>query len=242
MSLIKLTFRLDDAHENFNRVNWDRCIQLIEQNGVPGLIGVIPLCLDKSIDYGVQHMDFKEWCEECRNRGWTFAHHGYTHILREGRSLLIRYANKGEFTHSSFDLIVHELNVGKALLKNLGIETNVFFAPRHSYSKNLLKALKYTGFEVVSDGISNSNFYFRGVRFIPQYLSFPSQYLFKRSYTICLHPSTMNEFDFTRLEEFLIRKNFVSISWDDILIENTRIYNASLLYRIFYSIRYRRFL
>lgn len=242
MSLIELTFRLDDAHESFNKSNWDRCVDLIENYASPGLIGVIPLCLDKSIDFGLPNPDFGQWCQDLRSRGWTFAHHGYTHMLRKGRSFSIRYATKGEFNNSSFELIVNELRLGKDLLKKLGIETKVFFAPRHSYSDNLLRALKYMGYEVVSDGVSNFNFHYRGLKFIPQYLSFPNRYLWKRSYTICLHPSTMNELEFNKLEELLTSQQFTPLSWDEIVNRKSRTWHVSWVYRLFYSLRYRRIL
>jgi hypothetical protein len=242
MSCTKIMFRLDDAHGRFNKESWEKCVGLIEKFGVPGLIGIIPMSLDMSIDYGPQDFNLKTWCQERKVKGWSFAHHGYTHILKEGTAFEIRYSNKGEFISSSYELILNELRIGRALLENIGIETNVFFAPKHSYTTNLLRALKQSGFEVISDGISLFNYWHKGLKFIPQYLSFPNRFLANRVVTICLHPSTMKGEDFEKLEELLRSKDYIPISWGDIVNRKTYKYGWTIIFRILFSLRYRKIL
>jgi len=48
-----------------------------------------------------------------------------------------------------------------------GVETDIFFAPAHSYDDNTLRALSNSGFKYVSDGLSSKPYMRYGITLLP---------------------------------------------------------------------------
>ena len=72
-----------------------------------------------------------------------------------------------EFSGHSLEVQVEKIRKGKEILQSHGINTDIFFAPAHSYDDNTIKALSLCGFKYISDGKSRKPFYRQGILCIP---------------------------------------------------------------------------
>lgn len=76
------------------------------------------------------------------------------------------------------------LTEGKKVLTQKGIETDIFMAPAHSYDKKTLKALKETGFNILTDGFGDLPYEWKEMKFYP--ISFQLSRVFKKKMVIPL--------------------------------------------------------
>ena len=108
-------------------------------------------------------------------------------------------------------------------------EPKIFIAPGHSFDRNTMRALEETGFAYISDGIALYPFKKWGIVWLPQILWRPRKLLFGMI-TVALHPNTMTEKDFEKLEKF-IKQNYKKIGgFSELIIWHSR---ASVSKKIF---------
>jgi len=85
------------------------------------------------------------------------------------------------------------------------VEARIWIAPSHTFDFNTLEALKReTSINIISDGVSTKPFNYKGFFWIPQQLWQPT---IKEDgvWTICYHPNMMEDWEFEKLEEFVIK-------------------------------------
>ena len=76
---------------------------------------------------------------------------------------------------------------GKDILLKHGIETDVFFAPAHSFDDNTLRALAECGFKYVSDGYSKRPYERYGIKMLPFRIGMPNFNKKKGYFTAVMH-------------------------------------------------------
>ena len=79
---------------------------------------------------------------------------GHQHIFISQHKGMVNNRVGSEFAGLSYEKQLEKILAGQKILKEHGIETDVFFAPAHSYDLNTLRALKKAGFKYISDGKS----------------------------------------------------------------------------------------
>jgi len=106
------------------------------------------------------------------------------------------------------------LRLGRKVLCEHRLETDIFMPPGHSYDLNTLKAMKECGFRFLSDGRSFHPYEKEGIRCIPASSAYRLH--FNRGVlTICIHSNTENERSFLRTREYLKENRKKVIDFQD---------------------------
>ena len=111
-------------------------------------------------------IDF-EWIRMKIAEGYVPAMHGCNHVYTTDDAGIFPLNPFSEFAGVSLYDQLKLIGYGKKLLRNKGIDTDVFMAPGHSYDINTLKALKHFGFKYVTDGFGRRPYTQGGLTFLP---------------------------------------------------------------------------
>ena len=149
----KILLRFDDICPTMNWEQWEKAKQLMDENMVVALLGVIPECKDSDLLIDAPRSNFWEYIKNLQDAGFTIAMHGYQHVFEIKADGLVTRNKISEFAGLPYKKQLEKIRKGKEILNSHGIETDVFFAPAHSYDRNTIKALREAGFKYVSDGL-----------------------------------------------------------------------------------------
>lgn len=200
----RFSFRLDDITEDMNWANFRRIKELFDKYGIRPLIGIVPDNRDPKLKVDTPAPEFWNIMSELSLQGWTIAQHGFQHIYETSDSGMLGLKAASEFAGVSESKQKEKLLQGKNILKEHGIESDVFMAPGHTYDVNTLKVLKELGFHYITDGYADCCYQRNGLIFIPcKSVRKPSQ---RGTDTICLHLNSMQERQFQELETLLREK------------------------------------
>ena len=193
--------RLDDASDRMHTENWNRVEQLLDENGIKPLVGVIPLNRDPVLQFD-EDPGFWQKARDWQVKGWRIALHGYDHVFCSKDGGINPVHKNSEFAGVSLEIQREKIHSGLAVLKEKGLEPTAFFAPGHTFDKNTLEALRLeSDIRIVSDTIANDSYCFNGFTFIPQQSGRVRELPFKLT-TVCLHPNYMKEHEFDELDAF----------------------------------------
>jgi predicted deacetylase len=154
MPKYQILVRFDDICPTMNFDEFKRATDLLDQYGVKPLIGVIPDCQDHDLDIQPARSDFWQFVKELQRKGYTVAMHGCNHVFDSPHHGLVNKRMSSEFAGLPLDVQVDKIKRGKEILQRHGVQTDIFFAPAHSYDENTLRALAMCGFKYMSDGKS----------------------------------------------------------------------------------------
>ena len=163
----KILLRFDDFCPTMSWEQWEQAKNLMDKAGVVALLGIVPDCKDKDLLIEEPRNYFWTYVKGLQDKGFTIAMHGYQHIFEIKADGLVTKDKISEFAGLPYEVQLNKLLKGKELLRSHGIETNVFFAPAHSYDDNTLKALAASGFCYVSDGLSKKPYKRYGITLLP---------------------------------------------------------------------------
>ncbi|MCM1125426.1 MAG: DUF2334 domain-containing protein [Lachnospiraceae bacterium] len=215
---MKIAVRLDDIIPD---MDWERFLEfkkLLDRYQVKPLIGVVPDNQDENLKGSGQGRpeDFWAYIAGLQKSGWTIAMHGYQHIYTTKKGGLFPLNNFSEFAGVSYEKQRQMLESGKKLLKEKGIETDLFMAPAHSYDENTLKALTDAGFRALTDGFGSCPYQYKGLTFYPISFRISGTLKKKSGYsTLVVHPATNTEKDLERYEGYFQRKDVHWISYEE---------------------------
>ena len=195
--------RLDDASEYMDVEKWQRMEDLLDKYHIKPIVGVIPDNQDPDM-IGVYPKDEQFWekVKHWREKGWTIALHGYTHVFETREGGLNPVNDRSEFAGVPLERQKEKIRAAIQIFRNHGIEPEIFFAPAHTFDENTLEALKEeSNIRIISDTIANDVYFENGFYFIPQQSGRVRKLPF-RMVTFCYHPNIMNEKDYQRLDLF----------------------------------------
>lgn len=195
--------RLDDASEFMDVEKWKRMELLLDKYDIKPIFGIIPHNEDPALlAYGSME-GFWEWMRTWTVKGWTPALHGYTHVFETNEGGMNPVNDRSEFAGVSLDRQRQKVRDGYEILKNQGIDAQIFFAPAHTFDENTLKALEQeTPIRVISDTVANDVYYVAPFYYVPQQSGHVRKLPFK-IVTFCYHPNIMTDEHFSALEAFL---------------------------------------
>jgi predicted deacetylase len=200
--------RLDDACPQMHLAKWQRVENILDKYNIQPLVAVIPNNKEKSLYYDKDENFWIKTIPRWQQKKWELALHGYEHIYTSTNiKSLVPFKQKSEFTGFSYEVQVNKIKTGLAILQSNNINPKVFIAPGHAFDSNTISALlKETNIKFLSDGISTMPFKKLNINWIPQQL-----WSFKKMpfgiWTICLHPNTMTEKDFNKMDQWLGENN-----------------------------------
>lgn len=238
---MKIAVRLDDITPDMDWGRFLRFKTLLDRYQVKPLIGVVPKNQDENLkknagtsgacdsregykeETGEQGKpaDFWEYIKNLEKDGWTLAMHGCYHVYATNKGGVFPLNNFSEFAGLPLEKQKEMLLEGKRILREKGIETDIFMAPAHSYDNNTLKALKETGFEALTDGFGDMPYIWKNLKFYPISFRLSSTFKKKRGYsTMVVHTGTVSEEDLVRYEGYFKRKDVQWIAFKEYLEQN----------------------
>ena len=163
----KILIRFDDICPTMDWTQWSRAVEVLSKYGVKPLLGVVPDCQDPVLHIDPPRTDFWQYLKNLQAQGWALAMHGYQHRYDNVAKGLVSRRGNTEFAGHPYGVQYEKIKKGKEILASHGIETNIFFAPSHSYDENTLKALAANGFKYISDGKTNKAILRHGIICLP---------------------------------------------------------------------------
>ena len=213
---MKITFRIDDVSLYMNWENFHHIVRMFEKNSIKPLLGVIPDNQDSELCRLTYNSDGWNEIIQLQESGWMISQHGYRHLYSTKDPGILGINKYSEFAGIDYSTQYNMISEGKKLLDQIGLASNIFMAPAHSYDKNTLIALKQLGFKYVTDGYSIFPYENNSLKFIPCQSSRPINGLMGIM-TVCLHPNTMVESDFEKLNKWIAGNNHKICDYSDSL-------------------------
>ena len=203
--------RLDDASDHMHIENWAKIEQLLDENGVKPLVGVIPLNRDPMLLEFPEDPGFWQKARDWQAKGWRIALHGYEHLYCSNSGGMNPVHSRSEFAGLPLEVQREKIRCGLTALTEKGLRPDVFFAPSHTFDENTLQALRLeSDIRIISDTVANDTYCLKGFTFIPQQSGRVRKLPFKVT-TICLHPNNMSGQELEEVRLFLQchRKEFL---------------------------------
>ncbi len=224
---MKIAVRLDDITPDMDWECFFKFKALLDQYQVKPLIGVIPDNRDETIrgkekkeQEGNVPENFWEYVKKLEKEGWVIAMHGFRHVYSTKKGGLFPLNAFSEFAGVPYEEQEEMLFVGKKLLREKGIETEIFMAPAHSYDQNTLKALKATGFTALTDGFGDKPYCWKGLKFYPISFQLSHSFRKKEGYsTMVVHTGTISDGDLEQYQSYFERENVQWISYGEYLTQ-----------------------
>lgn len=213
--MARFVIRLDDICPCMDHRKFQRAKSLFDQFDVRPLLGIVPENRDPELDVEDEYRNFWTDMLALHNRGWSIAQHGCHHVYETDRSGILRIQRRSEFAGIPIQQQREKLLLGRALLRQHGVQTDTFMPPSHSFDRNTIAALQECGFRCVTDGFGVRPYVVGGITFVPQLFATPRTFLNCGLYTICLHLNSFAESDFERLHGFIRTRYRDIVTFDD---------------------------
>jgi predicted deacetylase len=194
--------RFDDLCPTMSRRRWASFEELIAEFQLQPILAIVPDNADPELAVDPPDPYFWSRMRSLQSSGAAVALHGFAHVCSaRGRSLLPIH-RCSEFAGVSEDLQRQWISLGQAILRENGLQPQLFAAPRHGFDRNTLRALRAEGLTTISDGFARTAHSRSGLNWIPQQLWAPQ---LNRSglWTICIHPNTASDQFVDRLRGFV---------------------------------------
>lgn len=164
----KYFVRFDDICPTMDYNQFQRAKTLMDKYGIKPLLGIIPENKDEDQMKCAEDPDFWAEMRDLQSRGWAMALHGCNHIYNnENPKTMVCGRKHSEFAGNDYITQYETIKRGKEILENHGINTDIFFAPAHTYDKITLKALAANGLKYNIDGLSSKPYKQCGIINIP---------------------------------------------------------------------------
>ena len=215
---MKIAVRLDDITADMDWNKFRRLESLLDKYKVAPLIGIVPDNQDPNLMRNPAVENFQEEIKQWEAKNWVIAMHGWKHIYTTKKGGLFPLNNFSEFAGVSRDKQRNMIVDGKEKLQSLGVRTNIFMAPAHSFDSHTLAVLKEAGFRYITDGFGSRPYEYKGLIFLPIAFQKGKDIEKPEGYTtLVFHTNTMNEQDFIDFEKVLQNHKTDFISYEEYL-------------------------
>ncbi len=204
-----ITIRIDDVCQTMNWEAFSRFAGLLDKYEINPLIGVVPDNMDPMLDAGDKRnrafddpAGYAAWLKRLEDKGWRIAMHGVHHVYTTTKGGLFPMNSFSEFAGVELKDQYHLIRHGIKCLRKMGIKTDIFMAPGHSFDKNTLRVLRRFGFSYITDGYGTFPYERLSFTFLP--ISFLRKAELKGEdgiTTFVVHPAEMEDKDFEEYEE-----------------------------------------
>ncbi len=180
---MKIAVRLDDITPD---MDWDKFLafkEILDRYGIKPLIGVVPDNRDENLHKDDNRKDFWKYVKELQALGWVVAMHGFEHVYTTDKGGMFPLNHFSEYAGLDYEKQLQMILDGKRILKEHGMDTDIFMAPAHSYDRNTVKALLAGGFHKMTDGFGRRPYVYRGMTFYPISFLLSSSLRKKQGYT-----------------------------------------------------------
>ena len=164
---MKIVIRLDDITPDMDWNQFNRFKHLLDHYNVCPLFGVVPDNQDDKLTKQEAEDEFPMLVQEWIKQGWCVAMHGYSHCYCTKNGGLFPLNHYSEFAGIPYITQEGILAKGQKHLMDMGIKTDIFMAPAHSFDTNTVKALQNIGFTYITDGFGKVPFKRKGMTYLP---------------------------------------------------------------------------
>ena len=215
---MKIAIRLDDITPDMDWEKFRRLEMMLDKNQIAPLLGIVPDNQDDNLKRNPAMANFDMQIKKWEAKDWVFAMHGWKHIYTTKKGGMFPLNNFSEFAGVSKEKQREMIYDGKEKLKKMGVVTDIFMAPAHSFDKNTLVSLKEEGFQYITDGFGSMPYEWKELTFLPIAFQKNKDIEKKEGYTtLVFHTNTMNEQDFLNFEKVLQKHKKDFISYKDYL-------------------------
>jgi len=179
---------------------------------------VIPDNQDRDLNLSPPDSDFWAQMRAMEAAGATIGLHGYRHLCNSRCAGLLPLHHHSEFAGVPEQIQQQWIREGLGILRGQGLDPRIWVAPRHGFDRATLRALRWEGIQLLSDGFARVPFTRNGVTWIPQQLWGPVS---KKSglWTICIHSNFAHAAQVAELHAFLRTHAAQFTSVDRVLTE-----------------------
>lgn len=218
--IYNILLRFDDICPTMNWAQWRRAKEVLDSVGVTAMLGVIPDNHDPALNIDAQQDGFWEYIKQLQSEGFTIAMHGYQHVFDIQAAGLSTPKKHSEFAGHPYKEQYRRISEGKRILSEHGIDTDVFFAPAHSYDDNTLAALAECGFKYISDGKSMKSYMRKNIVCFPELTGgLPRLNRYGNYFTAVFHAHEWVRKDrgdmFDKFKEFCMEHRSEIVSFDE---------------------------
>lgn len=215
---MKIAVRFDDITADMDWESFEFFKGLLDEVGITALLGIVPDNRDPNLHCEAARTDFYDKMKQLEEQGYILAMHGCRHCYCTKKGGLFPLNQFSEFAGRSYEEQLHELQAGKEILREQGIETDFFMAPAHTYDKNTLKALKTVGFTRMTDGFGKRPYRDFGLTFYPISFKLSRSFQIKDGYTtMVIHSNTVKKEDREHYRKLFLEHKDQWISYEDYL-------------------------
>ena len=148
---MKIAVRLDDITPDMDWEKFRRLEKILDENQIAPLIGIVPDNQDPNLSRNPAVPGFEQQIESWRSKDWVIAMHGWRHIYTTKKGGEFPLNHFSEFAGVAKEKQREMIRDGKEKLAGMGVKTQIFMAPAHSFDKNTLECLKTEGFCYITD-------------------------------------------------------------------------------------------
>ncbi|HKF45871.1 MAG TPA: DUF2334 domain-containing protein [Terracidiphilus sp.] len=194
--------RIDDLCPTVHARRWERIRQMIDEHKISPLLAIVPDNQDRELRRSAFAPGFWDQMRQMEAAGAAVALHGYRHLCTQRARGLIALHERSEFAGQPYEVQRDMIAAGLEILRGHGLNPRLWVAPRHSFDRSTLRALRKHGILYLSDGLARVPFRRSGVTWIPQQLWSPLAQS-KGLWTICIHPNSTTESKAAELRAFI---------------------------------------
>ena len=215
---MKTAIRLDDITPDMDYSKFNKLKQILDTYQIKPLIGVVPFNEDSNLRRSENNPDFADMIRQLEKEGYVIALHGYHHVYTTKKGGLFPLNHFSEYAGVPYERQLQMIQEGKKALFELGISTNIFMAPAHSYDANTLKALKKCGFTAITDGFGKRPYRRKGLIFYPIAMKRQDCFADKEGYTtLVIHANSIEEDEFKQYQKMIMDNQSHFISYQEYL-------------------------
>jgi predicted deacetylase len=218
----KFILRFDDVTQ---KMAWSKFLPVkkeLERLGVKSVLGVVPACLDESLNVEPIEENFFDYVRHWLSYGDAILQHGTYHRYKTRDSGILGINNSSEFSGLDYEEQYKCISKGKVILQEQGCWEPFFMAPSHSFDRNTLKALVDHQFIAISDGYGFYPYRQHGIVFVPQLFSSPKKFLPGIS-TICVHINNMTASQIRTLLAFIKTEKHRFLNFKNVVREMPKV-------------------
>ncbi len=216
--MMKIAVRLDDITPDMDWEKFRRLEKMLDENHIAPLLGIVPDNRDPNLMRNPAMPDFNVQIKKWEAKDWVLAMHGWKHIYTTKKCGLFPLNSFSEFAGVSKEKQKEMIYDGKKKLQKMGVVTDIFMAPAHSFDNNTLILLKEAGFQYITDGFGTCPYEWKGLTFLPIAFQKSKDIEKSKGYTtLVFHTNTMNEQDYHNFEKILEKHKNDFISYKEYL-------------------------
>ena len=203
---VSYLLRFDDICPTMKWSNWDAIEYILLEQDIRPIMAVVPDNRDSDLYVESPNPDFWNRARRWQALGWAIGLHGFQHTYVTSHPGLFSRRKASEFAGLPPCAQRKKVESALAILRDEGLESNLWVAPGHSFDRNTVRIIRELGITTISDGFTICPYTDEhGILWIPQQLSEkqvltaprrrPVELKARGVWTVCFHANSWSKED-----------------------------------------------